>query len=111
MVCATEDDFKQAAGPMLQRAGTSDFNYLFGTTPACCARVWNRVNLDDLPDAEMQHLLWFLLYLKINPSETTLWYIADASRNTFRQWCFEMQSRTMKVFGYSQSVLNADVIH
>ena len=76
----TSNHFLYYANAILERAnrdggfGDRDFRALFGVGANICSIVWN---LCDFPiGTEPKHLLWALLFLKVNGTESVLITIA-----------------------------------
>ena len=68
--------------------GMRRFRGLFGCTPAICAWIWNYFQLKHvLPlEANPNHLLCALLFLKVYGTESTNKSITNYDEKTFRKW-------------------------
>ena len=67
-LCVNMEDRKPVSKTIKRR-----FRSHFGTTPALCAYLWDRIDKLSLPaGAKWYHLLWALLFLKLYATEEVL---------------------------------------
>jgi hypothetical protein len=60
-------------------ASEQEFRALFGIGPDVCGHVWTHLSCHKPPKTRPKHLLWTLLFLKVNGTETALSVIARTS--------------------------------
>ena len=66
------------------------FHSLFVVSPLVCSNFWRLLRFNRPIASRLIHLLWALLFLKVNESEVTHRTIAQVDAKTFRKWscCF-----------------------
>lgn len=70
--------------------GLRRYRSLFGTTPAICSLVWNRLAMHcgHPHGSKPEHLLYALLLLKLYPTESHLRAITGRDEKTLRKWAW-----------------------
>lgn len=86
-LCVNMEDRKPVSKTIKRR-----FRSHFGTTPALCAYLWDRIDKLSLPaGAKWYHLLWALLFLKLYATEEVLsGMVGGVDEKTYRRWTWEI---------------------
>lgn len=70
--------------------GLRRFRSLFGTTPAICGLIWNRlaVHCGHPHGSHPEHLLYSLMLLKSYPTESQMRAMTGRDEKTLRKWAW-----------------------
>jgi len=83
-----------------------EFRAHFGLAPSSVLSLWNNLCLPNprvpvLPrNAQLKHLLWALLHMKVYGSEATLSRMCKTNRKTFRLWVRAMMDAIYETMGF-----------
>ena len=82
----------------VNRIDLRQYKSLFGCTPSICCIIWNKLNRRGVAGkAKPKHLLWYLLMLKVYPSESVTTALCQTTEKTFRKWFHFLLKKIPKI--------------